>query len=275
MDLSQICSGLVLEDDGIWHSASGESVSYPTEAHADYAAIEDVSFWFRHRNQCILAMLAASPPVGAFFDVGGGNGYVAAALTKAGYDVVLVEPGIDGVRTAKKRGVKHLVCATTTTAAFEPKSMPAIGLFDVVEHVENDVVFLGEMVRLLQPGGMLFASVPAHAWLWSEEDDRAGHFRRYTSCNLKAAVVAAGLKVVYLSYFFRPMPLPILMFRSLPFRLGLRRAWTRASVSQDHMAKQSGISSALQTLLSREVINVRQKRRMHFGGSILLAAYKA
>jgi SAM-dependent methyltransferase len=244
------------------------------EAHDEYAAIEDVSFWFRHRNRCILAMMEAHRPDGAIFDIGGGNGCVAAVMSRAGFEVVLVEPGLGGARNAQKRGVSQIVCATTGTARFKPQSMPAIGLFDVVEHTQDDGAFLREMAELLQQNGLLFATVPAHQWLWSDEDERAGHFRRYTLESLKAVTEAAGLDVAYLSYFFRPLPLPILLLRTLPFQLGHRRAVAPSNVSNDHMADQGVMSLALNMLLSGEVSHVRQSRVMRFGGSILLAARK-
>ena len=274
MDLLAISSGLALGGDGIWRASSDQSVSYPMEAHDEYAAIEDVSFWFRHRNRCILAMMEAHKPKGAIFDIGGGNGYVAAAMSRAGFEVVLVEPGLGGARNAQKRGVRQIVCATTASAGFKPQSMPAIGLFDVVEHTEDDGAFLREMTELLQPSGLLFATVPAHQWLWSEEDERAGHFRRYTLESLRAVTEAAGLDAVYLSYFFRPLPLPILLLRSLPFLLGRRRSAAFSNVSNDHVPDQGLISSALNMLLSGEVSNVKQSRVMRFGGSLLLAARK-
>jgi hypothetical protein len=128
---------------------------------------------------------------------------------------------------------------------------------------------------LLQPNGLLFATVPAHQWLWSDEDELAGHFRRYTLGSLRAVAEAAGLKVAYLSYFFRPLPLPILLLRSLPFRFGYRRSATTPSrVSKDHMADRSSAASLLNRLLSSEVEHVRRSRVMRFGGSILLAARK-
>jgi hypothetical protein len=116
--------------------------------------------------------------------------------------------------------------------------------------------------------------VPAHQWLWSEEDELAGHFRRYSLKSLRAVTEAAGLDVVYLSYFFRPLPLPILLLRSLPFLLGRRRSVAPSNISKDHLADQGLMSSALEMLLSGEVRHVEQSREMRLGGSILLAAKK-
>ena len=115
---------------------------------------------------------------GPIFDVGGRNGFVAKELLDAGLDVVLVEPGPAGAMNAKKRGGAHVICSTTHTAQFKSGSIPAIGLFDVVEHIEDNIGFLKHLSELLVPGGMLYLSVPAYQFLWSLEDVKAGHFKR-------------------------------------------------------------------------------------------------
>jgi 2-polyprenyl-3-methyl-5-hydroxy-6-metoxy-1,4-benzoquinol methylase len=275
VSLASISSGLTLGSDGIWRSGRREQVSYPDGAHLDYAAIEDRSFWFRHRNRCIAALLEAHPPDGALFDVGGGNGFVAAGLMQAGFEVVLVEPGEDGAMAAKRRGVPNVVCATTETAGFQPRCMPAIGLFDVVEHVEDDVGMLRHLAGLLRDDGMVYLTVPAYAWLWSEEDERAGHFRRYDMPGFLSVLRAAALTPVFATHFFRPLPAPILMLRTLPHRLGLRgRGDSTATVSRDHAAKAGLMGAAFERLLGGETENIRRSRPMAFGGSLLVAARK-
>jgi hypothetical protein len=56
------------------------SLSPTLRGDSDCFALEDSSFWFAHRNACLLAVLRQFPTIGPFFDVGGGNGFVAAAL---------------------------------------------------------------------------------------------------------------------------------------------------------------------------------------------------
>ena len=41
-----------------------------------------------------------------YFDVGGGNGFVAKGLEEKGISTVLIEPGIQGCINAKNRGLK-------------------------------------------------------------------------------------------------------------------------------------------------------------------------
>jgi hypothetical protein len=44
-------------------------------------------------------------------------------------------------------------------------------------------------------------TVPAYPWLWGGEDEISAHRRRYTRTALLAACRAAGLEVLYASYF--------------------------------------------------------------------------
>jgi SAM-dependent methyltransferase len=280
MDLRAVSSGLRLGKDGIWWGPDALPVSYPDDGHDVLAQVEDASFWFRHRNRCIEAAVRRQPPPGGgpIFDVGGGNGFVSAGLRAAGFDVVLVEPGPQGALNARRRGLDTVVCATTDSAGFGPASLPAIGLFDVIEHIEDDRGFLAAMQGLLVAGGRLYATVPAYQGLWSHEDVAAGHYRRYTLAQIGQRLVQAGLRLDYASYFFRPLPLPIALLRALPYRLGLGsggRPGGAQKVARDHAAQPGSKKAGLiERLLASEVEQIRAGRSMRFGGSCLLVASK-
>jgi hypothetical protein len=60
--------------------------------------IEESSFWFKHRNACIEAAVKCHPPRsgGPIFDVGGGNGFVARGLMRAGFETVFLNLLLSG-----------------------------------------------------------------------------------------------------------------------------------------------------------------------------------
>jgi hypothetical protein len=62
---------------GIYYAGSSEKVSYPDSGNDNCFEIEENSFWFHHRNNCIIEMIRNYPPTGngPIFDVGGGNGF--------------------------------------------------------------------------------------------------------------------------------------------------------------------------------------------------------
>lgn len=181
-----------------------KEVSYPSEGNDRCFEIEDKSFWFQHRNACIIDLVKKFPPrgKGPIFDVGGGNGFVAKGLTDAGWDVVLVEPGSGGAQNAKKRGLQHVICATTQSAGFRPGCIPAIGIFDVVEHIKNEETFLRHLYKLLEPGGMFYLTKPAFSFLWSRHNLYAKHFRRYRCKTLCHNLKNINFKRRFSSFFF-------------------------------------------------------------------------
>lgn len=289
-----------LGSDNIWYAKTNAKVSYPRDGNRDCFEIEDKSFWFKHRNACIIELVKKFPPPGRgpIFDVGGGNGFVAKGLADAGWDVVLVEPGRAGARNAKKLGLQHVICATTRTAGFKTGYLPAIGAFDVIEHIEDDREFLKHLHGLLEPGGILYLTVPAYNFLWSHEDVYAGHFRRYTLGHRagsleRGAVIKnwvgrnehvggiiqkmshAGFKPVYGTYIFGFLPLPVFLCRTLPYRLGLGGTGRAGKMAkQDHSQKQGLLGAIMARSFELELRKIRTGKTIRFGGSCMVAARK-
>jgi SAM-dependent methyltransferase len=275
IDLNRVCSGLQLRENGIWYATKKAEISYPEEGYETCFEVEDNSFWFKHRNRCILSLIQQYPPEdnGPIFDIGGGNGYVSREISKSGFDVVLVEPGIDGVRNAKKRGVDQIICSSFEDAKFLPKSLHAVGLFDVIEHIENDLSFLKAINPLLKRGGKLYITVPAYSFLWSNEDVLAGHNRRYTNKTLSEKLNVTGFSVNFCTYIFRPLPLLIFLLRTIPYIMGItKETINKAHVSREHAAKNKMFGQFLDVVLSPEIRNIHQNSPMSFGGSCLLVA---
>jgi SAM-dependent methyltransferase len=276
IDVSTIAPNLSLGADGIWYGADGDALSYPAGGNEACFQIENSSFWFNHRNACILAAVRNFPPRegGPIFDIGGGNGFVSIGLLRAGFDTVLVEPGPVGASNGKKCGLPTVICATTIAAGFRNATLDAVGLFDVIEHLQDDDQFLTSIHGLLKPGGRLYATVPAYPALWSKEDELAGHFRRYTCKSIGALMERTGFKIEYSTYIFRPLPLPILLFRSLPYRLEhIGGSGGTRDGARDHRPVTGIAAGVVRWVFNGEVANIASKRRMAFGGSCLVVAH--
>lgn len=275
LDLRQVAPNLEFNAGGWWEPPAVADVSYPESGHSLCFAVEDRSFWFQHRNRCILALLDRFAPPGALLDIGGGNGCVARAVQESGREVVLVEPGMAAARNALKRGVTHVVRASLEDAGFCAGSVPAAGLFDVLEHVAAAGSFLRLIHRALAPGARLYLSVPAFGWLWSHEDVFAGHQRRYTLSSLRRHLEAAGFSLEYATYFFGFLPPAVFISRALPFRLGMTvKMPDRETVMSDHTPRHQWVSAILDTLARRELAKVSGLRSIAWGSSCLAVARK-
>ncbi len=279
IDLSRISTNLERSAEGPWRAKSATPISYPDWGNQACFQVEDGSFWFRHRNACILEAMRQFPPAGTVFDIGGGNGFVAKAIQDAGLDVALVEPGAAGARNAVQRGLRSVVCATLEDAAFVPESMPAVGLFDVVEHIRDDRDFLARVRTLLVPNGRVYLTVPAYPALWSQEDVDAGHQRRYRRPALHDLLLQAGFTVEFLSGFFRFLLPAILLVRSLPYRLGMAQSPAPSErageMARQHVAQGRLTREVLRRLEQGELAALRARHPLRHGASWLLVASRA
>jgi SAM-dependent methyltransferase len=248
------------------------AISYPADGNAVCFLVEDDSFWFKHRNRCIVEAVTQFPPGGQILDIGGGNGWVARGLIDAGFRTVLLEPGQDGAENARThRRIPEVINATLEDAGLPSASLPAAGLFDVLEHIKDDEGFLATLADLLQPRGYVYVTVPAHWWLWSLADLDAGHFRRYNVKRLREQFERAGFEVEYVTYFFEALVPPVFLLRTLPYAVGLSR---RGDPRMEHTGGSARVSSHVERLLRREVSVIAGRRTLMTGTSCLVVARK-
>lgn len=264
-------SGLEPLEPGLWAARHTASVSYRESLSGECFAVEDDSFWFRHRNDCIGNAVERYPPSGLIYDVGGGNGFVAAALVASGHATVVVEPSLTAARNARARGVPTVIAAAFNDAGFAPASLPAVGLFDVLEHIQEDRDFLRFVGELLEPSGRLYLTVPAFARLWSAEDANAGHIRRYRLAELKALLAETGFRVEWATYFFSFLVPPILLFRALPSALGFGKSTDARRRGQEHRPGRLA-RGILDRLCRWELKRLAAGLPIPFGSSCLIVA---
>ena len=76
--------------------------------------------------------------------------------------------------------------------------------FNVLEHIDADVLALRAAHSLVRPGGAVVMFVPAFEFAMSRFDRSVGHVRRYTTRTLSEALTSAGLEVVHTTYVNMP-----------------------------------------------------------------------
>lgn len=265
-------SNSLIEQNGIWYSSINGNVSYPSDGNKLCFDIEDQSFWFRNRNRVIWEGIKKFSIDGPIFDIGGGNGYVADYLSKKGVTTILIEPGIDGCFNAKERGLPYIINSLLDKVHFKENSIPNIGLFDVLEHIENPDKFISDLNKLMIVDGMLYLTVPAFNLLWSEEDIHAGHYKRYKIRELEYILDQHGFKTLYSTYFFSFLFLPVLMLRAIPSKFGIYNTDTKKSKRQ-HSSNE--FTNRLFNLVMRfELRKIIKSKQIKYGSSILILAKK-
>ena len=277
VNVASISAALHLDvQTGIWR-ADGDAagpIAYPADQNDACFRLEDGSFWFTHRNKCLITAVRRFPPDGFILDVGGGNGFVARGLIDAGYETALLEPGRDGARNARQaRQLPTVINATIEAAAIRPGSVPNVGLFDVLEHIEDDQAFARHLHDIMRPGGLLYLTVPAFNWLWSVSDVDAMHFRRYTKRTL-TDVLAGDFDVLYATCLFQRLVPVTALVRALPYRAGLTRPKPADAYEREHAVGRRRLAGIFSRMLNHEVRAIAAGKSLTVGSSLLVVAVR-
>ena len=186
-----------------------------------------------------------------------------------GIEVVCSEPIKAGADYTNKFGL------LTFNSTFEDLNLPnnsieAIGLFDVLEHIEDDSHFIIQLNKAISKNGILIITVPAYSWLFSDFDISIGHFRRYTKKSLTSLLVKNGFQVTYSQYFFAFLILPSFFLRRIPYLLGRRQKY---EVIHKKMNRYLFISQIFKPLI-RILLKAEEIIRPNFGLSVIICAKK-
>lgn len=269
VNIHEIAPGLTQHEAGYWVTPEEVHTSYPADGNDFCFGVEEESFWFSHRNRAITAAVTLHPPVdGPIFDIGGGNGVVSAALHKAGFSTITIEPSPAGAANAILRGVPHVVCGSLPSKAFHENTAGAIGLFDVIEHLPDDVTFLRALRPYVRRNGRLYITVPAYQWLWSMNDVRSGHYRRYTLTRLSEILRDSGYDTEYGTCIFALLPPAIFLFRRL---LGSNRR-SKTQIRNQHNPGGTLGRHLAEAVFSFEIRRIARGASVPFGASCLVVA---
>ncbi|MBM3703068.1 MAG: class I SAM-dependent methyltransferase, partial [Actinobacteria bacterium] len=237
--------------------------------------LEDQSIWFKHRNDCIALVISQYPPTGPILDVGGGNGFVAKRLIEEGNEVSLLEPGPVGAFNAKhQRNIPEVILSSLEQVDFPEGSINAIGCFDVIEHIKDDLSFVNKIHNLLKPKGMFYATLPAHQFLWSYHDIcPSTHQRRYNK-EIICKLLSKRFDLIFYSYIFKPLFLPTFIFRRIPYCINYHKQSKNLSEEFGHTAGGGLINNILKNLLKNELYKLKSGKKINLGTSCIFAAKK-
>jgi len=223
---------------------------FTTGCHADQTCGETYERRLR-AGQRAVREIQEYVRAGRFLDVGCGAGHVCKAAEDSGFESHGVDLSESGIEFAKRHfGLKRVACGQLADVGF------AAGMFDVVhcwhllEHVRDPVALIGEIRRILVPGGYLY---------WGTDNHRSSGYtllRLFSFLTMRFPPIYDGIEH---TYGFNPATIGRLLeahgFRSLsvrtypdPFRAG--------EILRD--ARETGIGKAVRTF-AQSVFRIKMR----------------
>lgn len=174
-----------------------------THAYEEMAKTQDHHWWFKARREILNQEISKLnlPANAQILEIGCGPG---------GNIKMLQQHGIVSAVEMDKFA-REFATSKTNVAVREgwlPDNLPFITetfdlvcMFDVLEHVFEDVDALAAIETLLKPGGVLLITVPAYQWLFGKHDKMLHHHRRYTLAGITKTLLKKGYKPFRQTYF--------------------------------------------------------------------------
>lgn len=128
----------------------------------------------------------------------------------------------EAVGYCRERGLLDVSQGAAEKLPFDDGSFDLVTALDVVEHLDDDIAALREMGRVLHAGGHLLMTVPAHPFLWGDQDIVNLHKHRYVAREVRDRLTAAGFqvqRVTYINAFMFPPIAAIRLLRRFEHRL--------------------------------------------------------
>jgi SAM-dependent methyltransferase len=233
------------------------------EAYRQMAQTEDDHWWFVGRRAIISKVIESLslPSQARILEIGAGTGGNLEMLSRFG-DVSASElDEFSREHAIHKTGIRVRKARLPDLLPFQTKHFDLICLFDVLEHVEDDVGALRAITQFLKPEGRVLLTVPAHQWLWSVHDAELHHFRRYSAQQLQRIISQSGYMATKLSYF-NAILFPLVAASRLGDRILSRRSATGTGMPPRLL------NAFLSAMLSMEA-HLITHARIPFGVSLL------
>lgn len=248
---------------------------YPSSGFDVTDDVEDGSFWVWSRTRLLkreVLQAVSDIPQARFFEIGCGTGaFLRSLSSESSLELLGSEIYLRGLRSATTQTPDvEFIQLDATAIPFEAE-FDAIGAFDVIEHIENDISVLRGIQQALKPGGWLILTVPQHQFLWSNIDEFVHHRRRYSRKELLSKLESAGFQINYVTSFVF-MLFPLMLVSRLFER---KRKTPTTSADFNRQVRFNPFVNCVFDLFMRiDEAMIARRWSLPWGGTLLVVAQK-
>lgn len=232
--------------------------------------MDDVYFWYKARREIIKNVLDRYQLLNGKLDaleIGSANGKNIEYFGAYFNNIKGSEINLEAINIAKTKLPNHQFVNgwLPYNIGYDDEKFDVVFLFDVLEHVEDDLSALIEIKKKLKVNGKLLITVPAYQFLFGQYDIESYHYRRYNVKNLSEILLKAGYHVQYKSYF-NCFLFPLVLITRLFEKVSRKTSGLTGGEYKDGL-----LNKILYKIMSSEK-NILGKARLPFGSSIILVA---
>lgn len=230
--------------------------------------IEAGHWWYRTRRAIVHDIINANfekPSNLQLADIGCGTGTLTKELEQYGtcLGIDTAQKAIDYCNT---RGVVNLRLGSAEATGCPTNSMDVVLCLDVLEHLDDDMLGIEEIKRILKPNGIGIIFVPAFMFLWGVTDELGQHRRRYRLPEIADKFTDAQFTIQKKSYF-NTLLFPLIALVRVSVRL------LRISIKSEAETGTGIVNALLYRVFTFERILLRHMQ-FPFGVSIMLVVKK-
>ncbi len=114
-----------------------------------------------------------------FLDAGSGTGWFSRKAKERGGIVYSTDIGVNILNQVSKKCDSYRICGSVLELPYQDNTFDIVMSTEVIEHTEAPYQAVGQLIRVLKPGGILVITTPNHIWYFAIQIANACGLRPY------------------------------------------------------------------------------------------------